>query len=577
VASAGTVTVDFDAKSAKFAAELEKVQGSLRRIEGRADSVAKGLSILSSVLSVGVVLNYAQAMWEAANAVDDVSQRSGIAVETVTRLKFAAEQSGVEFGALTVGIKKFQQGLSEANSGTASAVKSFAEIGVEAAKIRDLSLEQQLGVIADGFQNILNPADQTRIAIELFGKAGQDLIPFLNLGSQGIAELTAEADRLGITLRGPAVAGIAAADDAIKKLKATVAGFVQSRLGDLALTILGTDFLPQLDQANIRLQRLLEEKQRIELSGAPEGSGFAARLREIQIEAAAAAAQVERLTLKAAADTSALDSRRQLLDDIAEFNRTTAELDKQLNAKQPTVKPVAPNLTPEELRNRDGLAETSPFNQLNVEQFELQEVANQAHLDRLLEQQRVYAQSLVVTGEDSASALALLRQEYGIEEINFESLKSATIQDIQTSLALSGLQIATALFGQNKKVALAVAAINIGVGATEALKLPFPSNIAAVAKVLAQGAQLTQRIRSANIGSSGFGGGIGSGGALQTPRAEEQAEAVGATPRPSTTIVFNGPVAGERAFIDLIKAEIDRDVILISSNSRQAQELRSSI
>jgi hypothetical protein len=359
VASAGSVTVDFDARSAKFAAELEKVQGSLRRIEGGAASVAKGLQLLSGVLSVGVVLNYAKAMFEAADAIGDAAARSGVAVESLSRLKFVAEQSDVEFQALTVGIKKFQQGLSEANSGTASAVKSFAELGIEAGTIRNLALEEQLGVIADGFRNILNPADQTRIAIELFGKAGQDLIPFLNLGSAGIRELADEADRLGITLSGPAVAGIGAADQAFKKLSATLAGFVQNRLGDLALTILGTDFLPQLDQANIRLQRLLEEKQRIELSGAPEGSGFAARLREIQVEAGRAAAEVAKLAQAAAADGAARDSRRQLLDDIAEFNRTTAELEKQL-AAAPARTLATAQPTPEELRNRAGLAIPRP-------------------------------------------------------------------------------------------------------------------------------------------------------------------------------------------------------------------------
>jgi hypothetical protein len=579
VASAGSVTVDFDARSAKFAAELEKVQGSLRRIEGGAASVAKGLQLLSGVLSVGVVLNYARAMFEAADAIGDAAARSGVAVESLSRLKFVAEQSDVEFQALTVGIKKFQQGLSEANSGTASAVKSFAELGIEAGTIRNLALEEQLGVIADGFRNILNPADQTRIAIELFGKAGQDLIPFLNLGSAGIRELADEADRLGITLSGPAVAGIGASDQAFKKLSATLAGFVQNRLGDLALTILGTDFLPQLDQANIRLQRLLEEKQRIELSGAPEGSGFAARLREIQVEAGRAAAEVAKLTQGAAADGAARDSRRQLLDDIAEFNRTTVELEKQL-AAAPARTLATAQPTPEELRNRAGAADTSPFNQLNVEQFELQEVANQAHLDRLLEQQRVYAQNIVLTGEESASALALLRQEYGIQEINFEELKSATIQDIQSSLALSGLQIATAIFGQNKKVAIAVAALNIAVGATEALKLPYPANILAVAKVLAQGAQLMSRIRSANIGSGGGFGGVSSGGvgASQTPGTEDRPIAAGVADRSATNVYING-VVDKRVVDQLVTAlrgEMDRDVVIIPGNSRQAIELRGA-
>lgn len=580
MASAGSVTVDFDARSARFAAELEKVQGSLRRIEGSAASVSKALGLLGSVLSVGVVLNYAKAMFEAADAIGDAAARSGVAVESLSRLKFVAEQSDVEFGSLTVGIKKFQQGLSEANSGTASAVKSFAELGIEAGTIRNLALEEQLGVIADAFQNILNPADQTRIAIELFGKAGNELIPFLNLGSAGIKELADEADRLGITLSGPAVAGIGAADQAFKKLSATVAGFVQNRLGDLALTILGTDFLPQIDQANIRLQRLLEEKQRIELSGAPEGSGFAARLREIQVEAGKAAAEVARLTQIAATGEESKEARRKLLDDIAQFNRTTDELEKQLNAKAAKTKTLEPELTPEERRIKADNERPADLNLLN-ENFQLEQVATQAHLDALTAQYEQYASFRVSQDTVMGSALAALREEYGVQEINFEELKSATLQDIQASLATSGLQIATALFGQNKKVALAVAAINIGVGATEALKLPFPANLAAVAKVIAQGAQLTQRIRSANIGSSGgFGSVTGVGGISSTPIEAAPASAVGADAKAQTNIYLNGNFAGPDSaqwIVDTIRGELDRDVTLFGRNSRQAIEFQGGL
>jgi len=575
VASAGSVTVDFDARSAKFAAELEKVESRLGRLEGKVGSVTDGLKLLAKVLSVGVVLNYAKAMFEAADDIGDAAARSGVAVESLSRLKFVAEQSDVEFGALTIGIKKFQQSLSEANIGTASAVKSFAELGIEAGTIRNLALEQQLGVIADGFQNILNPADQTRIAIELFGKAGQDLIPFLNLGSAGIKELADEADRLGITLSGPAVAGIGAADQAFKKLSATIAGFAQNRLGDLALGILGTDFLPQLDQANIKLQRLLEEKQRIELSGAPEGSGFAARLREIQVEAGAAAAAVARLTEQASSDQSAKDARRKLLDDIAEFKRGTVDLEKQLNAKQAAVKPIEQQATGADFRRP---SQESFALQIGdpLDRFKLEEVATQEHLDKLLDKYGDFSELRFEQESGLSGALSALRQEFGIEEINFEELKSATIQDIQTSLALSGLQIATALFGQNKKVALAVAAINIGVGATEALKLPFPANLAAVAKVLAQGAQLTQRIRSASIGGGGGFGGSSVGGVSQTTGTENRPDVAGLSERAATTVYING-VVDKRVIDQLVGAlrdEIDRDVVIIPGNSRQAIELR---
>lgn len=86
MASAGSVTVDFDARSARFAAELEMVQGILKRLEGSASSLAKGLKLIPALFAAeaaGRVLGYAKAMFEAADAIGDVAARSGIAVESL--------------------------------------------------------------------------------------------------------------------------------------------------------------------------------------------------------------------------------------------------------------------------------------------------------------------------------------------------------------------------------------------------------------------------------------------------------------------------------------------------------------
>jgi hypothetical protein len=123
-----------------------------------------------------------------------------------------------------------------------------------------------------------------------------------------------------------------------------------------------------------------------------------------------------------------------------------------------------------------------------------------------------------------------------------------------------------------------VAAINIGVGATEALKLPFPANLAAVAKVIAQGAQLTQRIRSANIGGGGGFGGVSSGGVGHPETPQRLRPSRGRRERSATNVYING-VVDRRVMDQLVTAlrdEMDRDVVIIPGNSRQAIELRGA-
>jgi hypothetical protein len=73
------------------------------------------------------------------------------------------------------------------------------------------------------------------------------------------------------------------------------------------------------------------------------------------------------------------------------------------------------------------------------------------------------------------------------------------------------------LFKGSKAFAIGQAIISMWQGAAEALKLPFPANIAAFAKVAATGATALSNIKSAQPGGGGAGGSAASGGAVAAP------------------------------------------------------------
>lgn len=573
MASAGSVTVDFDARSAKFAAELEKVRGSLQRIEGSTASVAKAFSVLPGLLSSGVVIAYGKAMWEAANAVDDMAQRAGLAVESVTRLKFIAEQSGVEFGALTVGIKQFQKGLSDASDGSSTAIRTFAQIGIEVKNIRNLSIEQQLVAIAAGFERIRNPADQTRIAMELFGKAGSDLVPFLRQGPQGLADLTREADRLGITLNGQTIGAIAAADDALKKLKATVDSFFQRALGDIALAIMGPGVLTEIDQAKLRIRSLLDEKQRIELSGAPEGSGFSKRLVEISNEIVSV---TEKLRILEALDSYKTISGR-------------GGLGRPGGGGNPNSAPgqggqFIPFKAGEDLKGESGL---------RLEDF-LSPEAQQQLLDELNTISRV---SREMDYQDFLNTEYFKRREQeDTWKKQVEGAEWAYTQEQKMRLTTANLALGllNTLAGKSKAAAIAAVLLNRGlaisqavqntaVAVTKALTVDptgaLAARVATLGKIQIGIIAATGALEVANI-AGGNPGGIG-GTTLGTPAnpipTTGAADAEGATARKNVTVVFNGPVTERDALLGIIKDAFDADVVVIPAGSRQAQEIRGGV
>jgi len=582
VASAGTVTIDFAAETAKFTAELKKVQSSLKSLENgfgaMNDFVKKAGNAFAGIVSVGSIVSLARQAFEAADAIGDAAARAGVAVESLSRLAFAANQSDVEFSALTTGIRGLQRSMVEATAGTGNAADAFKRLGLNAAELRGLALEQQIGKIADSFKNVIDPAERTALAMQIFGKAGQDLVPLLAGGSAAIKELTEEADRLGVTLSTETAAGIAAADNAIKRLTASVNGFFASRIGDIALAIVGTDGLDQITKLQIQITRLREEKNRIELSGAPPGSGFAARLKEIGTELdvlqpkldklraaqasqdainaitqgadaamraafAKADASFAKLQDKAASEAAARDQRNAELDQYLEFERRKRDIERQLDQER--------------------FAERQRQAQLLVD------------VDREALNQRVTAefeaaQQSFRYQSDFAALLAQVRKNIGLQEITFEQIKSSTLVELATT-AFTGLAGVSKKFA---KIQQGIAAGEVIVATAKNIAKAFP-NFPLMAKAAAIGAIQLAKIKAVSFDnpSASISVGAGGGGADTLNQADVgESVATGATQQPGTSIYISGFISRNTIddLVGVLKDEFGRDVTIFGSNSRQA-------
>jgi hypothetical protein len=99
------------------------------------------------------------------------------------------------------------------------------------------------------------------------------------------------------------------------------------------------------------------------------------------------------------------------------------------------------------------------------------------------------------------------------------------------------------LFKGSKVIAIAQALINAWQGATEALKLPFPSNLAAFASVLATGLGAVQSIKSTNPGSSTGAGAPAA--AAAAPAAAAPAAAAAGAPAAQPGTVFQVSLVGD--------------------------------
>ena len=163
---------------------------SIKRGLGGLTDTAKSVNGVLANLGVGVSLAGIGAMIkssiDSADALDEMAQRTGIAVESLSLLVPAAELSAVSTEKFEAGLKKLATGMLEAATGSEASAQNFEALGV-AVQNQDGTLrdsEQVLLDLADRFQAMPDGVEKAALAVDIFGKAGAEMIPFPTRGGR---------------------------------------------------------------------------------------------------------------------------------------------------------------------------------------------------------------------------------------------------------------------------------------------------------------------------------------------------------------------------------------------------------
>lgn len=159
---------------------------------------------------------------------DELSARTGISTEQLSKWGYAARMSGLELDELARGTEQLSKSLANALKSSSREGKLFEGLGIS---IRDAngqlrSAQAVLPELADRFKALDNQATETALAMELFGRGGAQMLEFLNRGSQGLAELGAELESFGGVVSGEAAAAAAQFKDELDRI-----GIVAQGLG----------------------------------------------------------------------------------------------------------------------------------------------------------------------------------------------------------------------------------------------------------------------------------------------------------------------------------------------------------
>lgn len=255
MATAGSIVVDLLMRTGSFETDSKRAQKEMKQLEKQINDTGKKIGAAigtgAAVAATALVGITAQAI-DYADRLDELSARLGVSTEQLSAWGYAAKISGIDLDTLASFIPKLSKNLVAALDPTSKQAQLFDALGVSVkdglGKLRDV--EDVLPEVADKFKSLDNDTLEAALAMEIFGKSGAEMLEFLNKGSDGIAELEAKAESLGVVVGQDAAAA---------------AGQFKDELGDLKeiATALGLQLaerlLPQMIELVDKFQMLVQD------------------------------------------------------------------------------------------------------------------------------------------------------------------------------------------------------------------------------------------------------------------------------------------------------------------------------
>jgi len=204
----------------------------------------KALAVGATVatLGVGIAAAFAAISFkhgaQTLDQLDDLAEKTGIATESLSVLRYAGEVVGTPLEAIAQGAKKLATNMAEASAGNKNAMAIFRAMGIEVTNADGTlrALDPVLLDMADRFSKYSNGAEKSALASKVFGeRVGEEMIPLLNQGAAGIRQLRGEAESLGVVYGGDLAKSSADFNDNLVKLRMNAEGAAVSIFGKTGL------------------------------------------------------------------------------------------------------------------------------------------------------------------------------------------------------------------------------------------------------------------------------------------------------------------------------------------------------
>ena len=225
MAKLASIIVDITGKTAGLTAALKSAKTKTDTFKTNAltalnavKTAAIGFAIASAAAIVGLG-ELGEDVRRGGGAARQDVHKDGHSVEELSKLKFAAEQSGTSLETVEKATKRMASTILDADNGLTSATDAFDALGLSVGDVQGLNPDKQFSIFADALASVDDASTKAALAQDVFGKSGTELLPLFENGALGLEAMKTQAEELGLVMSTEDAEAAAEFGDALNQLQ----------------------------------------------------------------------------------------------------------------------------------------------------------------------------------------------------------------------------------------------------------------------------------------------------------------------------------------------------------------------
>ena len=223
MASLGSLTLDLIAKTGGFTGPIDRARNqssrSFRQMERDAKKAALGIAKITGAAAAATagLVAYAKIGMDNVDAQAKLARSLEATIGDLRGISLAASDAGVEQGKLNSALMSYNKRLGDAVRDTGPAKQAYKDLGIEASKLVNMPMAEQLALVAERINQLDSAAERQSIADALMSN-GRNVVKLFESGGDAIRDAIDEVDGLGLAISDVDAAKIEEANDAISRI-----------------------------------------------------------------------------------------------------------------------------------------------------------------------------------------------------------------------------------------------------------------------------------------------------------------------------------------------------------------------